>query len=131
MLFRSQIDLSFPSISSSVTQIKDGKLRAIGVTTVKQVPMLPGVPPIAESVPGYEVVGWYGLVGPAGIPREITQKISMEISRMIATQEIRDRLLREGAVPIGSTPEAFSAFLAKDQAKWARVIKTANIKPSE
>lgn len=130
-LLSGQIDLSFPSISAVVTQIKDGKLRAIGVTTVKPAPMLPGVPPITETVPGYEVVGWYGLVGPAGMPREITLKISTEISRMIATQEIRDRLLREGAVPIGSTPEAFSAFLAQDQAKWARVIKTANIKPSE
>ncbi len=130
-LLGGHVDLSFPSISAVVTQIKDGKLRAIGVTTVKRVPMLPDVSPIADTVPGYEVVGWYGLVGPAGIPRDITQKISTEVSRMIATQEVRERLLREGAVPIGSTPEAFSAFLAQDQAKWARVIKAANIKPSE
>ncbi len=130
-LLGGHIDLSFPSISASVAQIKEGKLRALGVTKARRVPMLPDVPPISDGVPGYEVVGWYGIVGPAGMPREVTQKISTEISRMLATPDVHERLLREGAEPIGGTPESFAAFLAQDQAKWARVIKAANIKPSE
>jgi tripartite-type tricarboxylate transporter receptor subunit TctC len=125
------VDLSFPAISASVSPINEGKLRALGVTKAKRVPMLPNVPPIGDSVPGYEVAGWYGIVGPAGLPRDITLKISAEISRMLATEEVRSRFLREGAEPVGGTPESFAAFLAQDQTKWARVIKAANIKPSE
>lgn len=125
------IDLSFPSISSSATLVREGKLRGIGVTMTKRSPLLPEVPPIADSVPGYEVVGWYGLVGPSGMPREIITKFNAEISRMLGVAEIRERFLREGAEPIGGTPESFSAFLARDQAKWARVIKAAGIRPSE
>ncbi len=130
-LLGGHIDLSFPSISAAVTQIKEGKLRALGVTMAKRVPMLPDVPPIGESVRGYEVVGWYGLVGPAGMPRDVTLKINTELSRMLAAPDVRERFLREGAEPIGGTPESFTAFLAQDQVKWARVIKAANIKPSE
>ena len=130
-LLGGHVDLSFPAISASVLPIKEGKLRALGVTKAKRVPMLPDVPPIGDSVPGYEVVGWYGIVGPAGLPRDITLKISTEISRMLATEEVRSRFLREGAEPVGSAPDSFAAFLAQDQAKWAKVIKAANIKPSE
>jgi tripartite-type tricarboxylate transporter receptor subunit TctC len=106
-------------------------LRGIGVTMAKRSPLLPEVPSIGESVPGYEMVGWYGLVGAAGMPREITTKINGDIARLLLLPELRERFLREGAEPIGSTPEAFSAFLASDQVKWAKVIKAANIKPTE
>jgi tripartite-type tricarboxylate transporter receptor subunit TctC len=130
-LMGGHVDLSFPSISSSATLIKEGKLRGIGVTMAKRSPLLPDVPSIGESVPGYEMVGWYGLVGAAGMPREITTKINGDIARLLLLPELRERFLREGAEPIGSTPEAFSAFLASDQVKWAKVIKAANIKPTE
>ena len=130
-LLGGHIDLSFPSISTSVAQIREGKLRGIGVTMAKRSPLLPEVPPIGDSVPGYEVVGWYGIVGPAGMPRELTAKINSELSRMLAAPEVRERFLREGAEPIGSTPEEFTAFLVQDQVKWAKVIKTANIRPSD
>lgn len=126
-----QVDLSFPSISSSVTLVKERKLRGVGVTMTKRSSLLPDVPSISESVPGYEVVGWYGLVGPAGMPRDITAKINADVARMLTVAEVRERFLREGAEPIGGTPESFSAFLAQDQMKWAKVIKAANIKPGE
>ena len=130
-LLGGHIDLSFPSISASVVQIKEGKLRGIGVTTTRRAPMLPDIPPIGDSVPGYEVVGWYGIVGPAGMPREITAKISAEISRTLSVPEVRERFLREGAEPIGNTPDEFTAFLTRDQGKWAQVIKAANIRPAD
>ena len=130
-LLGGHIDLSFPSISASVAQIREGKLRGLGVTMAKRSPMLPDVPPIGDSVPGYEVVGWYGIVGPAAMPREVTAKISTEISRMLSAPDVRERFLREGAEPIGNTPDEFTAFLTRDQIKWAKVIKAANIRPSE
>ncbi len=123
------IDLSFPSISSSAALVKERKLHGLGVTMSQRSPLLPEVPPIADSVPGYEVVGWYGIVGPAGMARDITVKISAEIARMLAVPEVRERFLREGAEPIGNTPEEFAAFLARDQMKWAKVIKAAKIEP--
>jgi tripartite-type tricarboxylate transporter receptor subunit TctC len=126
-----QVDLSFPSISSSVSLVKGRKLRGVGVTMAKRSPLLPEVPSIGESVPGYEVVGWYGLVGPAGMPREIVIKINSDVARMLTLADVRERFLREGAEPIGGTPESFSAFLAQDQLKWAKVIRAANIKPSD
>ena len=130
-LIGGHIDLSFPSISASVAQIGEGKLRGLGVTMSKRSPLLPEVPPVGESVPGYEVVGWYGIVGPAGIPRDLTAKISAEISRTLTLQDVRERFLREGAEPIGNTPDEFTAFLERDQGKWAKVIKAANVRPSE
>ena len=130
-LLGGHVDLSFPSIAASVPLIKDGKLRGVGITMAKRSPMLPDVPPIGDSVAGYEVVGWYGIVGPANMPRDVTAKINTEIARMLAVPEVRERFMREGAEPIGGTPEEFSAFLARDQVKWAKVIQMANIKPSE
>ena len=125
------VDLSFPSISSSVALVKERKLRGVGVTMTKRSPLLPEVPAISESVPGYEMVGWYGLVGAVGMPKDVTVKINAEVARMLTVADVRERFLREGAVPIGGTPEEFTAFLAQDQVKWVKVIKAANIKPSE
>ncbi len=130
-LLGGHVDLSFPSIAASVPLIKEGKLRGVGITMAKRSPMLPEVPPIGDSVAGYEVVGWYGIVGPANIPKDVTAKINTEIARMLTVPEVRERFMREGAEPIGGTPEEFSAFLARDQVKWAKVIQMANIKVSE
>ena len=125
------VDLSFPTISAGLSMVKAGKLRALGTTSSKRSPMLPDVPPIGETVPGFDVLGWYGLVGPAGIPKDIVSRISSEIARMVKTPEVRERLLREGADPIGSTPEAFASYLADEVRKWTKVIKAAKIQPSK
>ena len=130
-LLGGHVDLSFPSIAAAVPMIHAGKLRGVGITMARRSPMLPDVPPIGDSVAGYDVIGWYGIVGPAGIPRDVTAKINTEVARMLTVPEVRERFLREGAEPIGGTPEEFSAFLARDQVKWAKVIQMANIKPSE
>ena len=131
-LIGGHVDLSFPSISSSIAFIKDGKLRALGVTSAKRSPLLPEVPAIGEKeVPGYASVGWYGLVGPAGIPKPIVAALNTEIVRIIQNAEVRERLAREGAVPVSNTPEEFSAFIADDHRKWEKVIKAANIRVSQ
>jgi len=131
-LIGGHVDLSFPSISSSIVFIRDGKLRALGVTSAKRSPLLPDVPSIGEkAVPGYASVGWYGIVGPAGIPKPIVATLNREIVRMLQNAEVRERLAREGAVPVINSPEEFSAFIADDHRKWAKVIKAANIRVSE
>jgi tripartite-type tricarboxylate transporter receptor subunit TctC len=131
-LIGGHVDLSFPSMSSSITPIRAGKLRALGVTTAKRSPLLPDVPAVGEKdVPGYDVIGWYGIVGPPGMPREIVSRLNTEIVRLLQTPDVRERLMNEGAEPIISSPEQFTAFLVEDQRKWANVIKAANIRPSE
>jgi len=131
-LIGGHVDLSFPSISSSIVFIKDGKLRALGVTSAKRSPLLPDVPSIGEKeVPGYASVGWYGIVGPAGIPKPVVTTLNREIVRILQNAEVRERLAREGAVPVINSPEEFSAFIADDHRKWTKVIKAANIRVSE
>jgi len=131
-LIGGHVDLSFPSISSSIVFIKDGKLRALGVTSAKRSPLLPDVPSLGEKeVPGYASVGWYGIVGPAGIPKPVVTTLNREIVRILQNAEVRERLAREGAVPVINSPEEFSAFIANDHRKWAKVIKAANIRVSE
>ena len=131
-LIGGHVDLSFPSISSSIVFIRDGKLRALGVTSAKRSPLLPDVPSLGEKeVPGYASVGWYGIVGPVGIPKPVVTTLNREIVRILQNAEVRERLAREGAVPVINSPEEFSAFIANDHRKWAKVIKAANIRVSE
>jgi tripartite-type tricarboxylate transporter receptor subunit TctC len=126
------VDLSFPTISSAITFVKDGKLRALGVTSVTRSPLLPNVPAIGEkAVPGYSSTGWYGLVGPPALSKSIVTTLNTEIVRVLHSPDVRERMLREGAQPIINTPEAFGTFLAEEQRKWAKVIKSANIRPAE
>lgn len=128
-LIGGHVDLSFPSISSSIAFVRDGKLRALGVTSAERSPLLPDVPTIGEkAVPGYASTGWYGLVGPPAMPKNIVTMLNTEIVRLLQNADVRERMLREGAQPIVNTPEQFAAFLAEDQRKWAKVIKSANIR---
>lgn len=123
------IKLAFPSVPSSIQHIKSGKLIALGVTTRKRSSALPDLPTIDEAgVPGYEVSGWYGILGPAGVPRPIVARLNGELTRILQESAVRDMLMREGADPLPSTPEEFARVIAADIVKWGKVIKTAGIK---
>ena len=125
-----QIQLGFPSIPASVAHIKSGRLIPLGVTTTQRASALPDVPAISEAgLPGYEVSGWYGVIGPAGIPKPLVARINQEINDILRAPEMRERLLREGAEPRTGTPEEFGAAMANDLQKWAKVVKSAGIKP--
>lgn len=131
-LIGGHVDLSFPSLSSGLPFVKSGKLRALGLTSAKRSPLLPEVPAIAEAgVPGFEVVGWFGMVGPAGMPKDVVSRLSAEMARILRTPDVHERMLRERAEPIGNSSEEFAAFLAEDLRKWTKVIKTANIRPTQ
>lgn len=117
----------FSPISSSVPFIRDGKLRALGVTSAEAWPMLPDVPTIAASVPGFEAGGWMGLAGPRNIPVEVVTILNHEINAAIADPVVRQHIANLGGEAIGGTPTEFGTFMADYTAKWARVIRFAHI----
>ena len=110
-------------------QIKAGKLRALGVTTLARSAELPDVPTISEAgLPGYETVAWFGVFAPAATPRAVVMRLNGEINRIVATPEFRETLSRLGTVPAPGTPESYSTRIAADVAKWKRVVADGNIK---
>jgi tripartite-type tricarboxylate transporter receptor subunit TctC len=128
-LVSGQVDFSFPSTAAALPHVTQGRLRALGVASAKRSQAYPDVPTIAEAaVPGFEVMGWYGVLGPARMPREIAATLSSEIMRLARKSDVRSRLQKAGAEPVGNTSEEFAAFIASEYDKWSNVIKAANIK---
>jgi tripartite-type tricarboxylate transporter receptor subunit TctC len=116
------------SISGVMPQIKSGRVRALGVSTLQPLPILPNVPPIADALPGYEARGWNGILAPAGTPKPILEKLHREIVKIVRSPEFSQNLFVEGATAVGNTPEEFAAVIRADLKKWAGVIKEAGIK---
>ncbi len=100
----------------------------LAVTTLNRWSGIPEVPTMAESLPGYEVNSWYGLLAPAGTPREIVQRLNAEVAKGLKAPDARQRLFSIGAEPLAQTPEVFAAFIQSEVDKWAKVVKTAGIK---
>ncbi len=109
-------------------QIQAGKLRAIGVTTAKRFPLLPDLPAIAETYPGFEALAWNGILVPAGTPRAVVQKLNAEINAILRQPDVVQRLNSLGFDLIGGTPEDFAALIKAESEKWRPVIRKANIK---
>jgi tripartite-type tricarboxylate transporter receptor subunit TctC len=109
--------------------VKAGRVRGIAVSSAKRSVAIPQVPTIAESgVPGFEVVGWYGMLAPAHTPQAIVARLNGELLKILQAPDVRDRLWGEGAEPVGNSPAEFTAFIKTDIARWAKVIKTAGAK---
>jgi tripartite-type tricarboxylate transporter receptor subunit TctC len=129
-LLGGELEFAFPTIMASVGHVRSGKLIALGVTTAQRATALPNVPTIQEAgVPGYEVAGWYGVIGPAGMPQALVARLNREINAILKVPETRDQLLTQGAEPRTGTPEEFAATMASDVKKWAKVVAAAGIKP--
>ena len=129
-LIAGHVPAMMPNMLSAQPHIKSGRLRALGVTGSKRAPGADDIPTIAEAgVPGYEAVQWYGLLAPAAVPRDIITKLHAGVVRALQNPEVRQRLLNDGAEPVGSSPEEFAAYLRSETAKWAKVIQAAGIKP--
>ena len=119
---------NFPTIISGLGNVRAGKLRALGVTSLQRSPLLPEVPTIAEQgFPAYEVNAWYGWLAPAGTPRQVIALLNAEATKAIKTPEVRERLASDGAVPIGSTPDEFARHIRSEMEKWGKVVKQAGI----
>jgi tripartite-type tricarboxylate transporter receptor subunit TctC len=123
------VQVYFGTILSTLPVVKSGKLRALGVSTDKRNPALPGVPTVAEAgVPGFSFSGWYAVLAPAKTPRELTAALNGEIVALLKSPEMRERLAAEGSTVVGSTPEALRDHLRADIAKWQKVVKAADIR---
>ena len=127
-LLGGQIPLSFNNGPESVGQIEAGTVRALAVTTAARAPFLPDVPSVGETVPGYDTEVWWGLLGPAGMPRDLVEKISRDFVAALKTDAVKERLTKLGASPIGSTSQAFEAKIRADYDTWGPIIQAAGIK---
>ena len=129
-LLSGQVALSFSTVLETIQHVKAGKVRALAVTNDHRSIALPDLPTIAEAgLPGYQSISWLALFAPAGTPKEIVNKVSAESVRILKLPDVKERLLAQGAEPIGSTPEQLAATLAADIAKYAKVIRESGYKP--
>jgi tripartite-type tricarboxylate transporter receptor subunit TctC len=128
-LLGGQITFMFAQTSAALPQIQSGKLRALGVASPRRATLLPDVPTIAESgLPGFEAVSWYALLAPAGTPKEIVTKVQADFARVLQMPDVREKLVAQGGDPVGNTPEQLAAQLKSESARYADVVKRANIK---
>jgi tripartite-type tricarboxylate transporter receptor subunit TctC len=128
-LVAGQIPMTFNNIPESIGQIRAGTVRAVAVTTAARSPVLPNVPTVAESgVPGYDTGVWWGVIGPAGLPKPVLAKLHDGFVAALHAPAVTQHLEQLGAVPIGSTPEEFDKLIKTEAAKWAPIIKAAGIK---
>jgi tripartite-type tricarboxylate transporter receptor subunit TctC len=118
-----QITFMFDQYSTVGPNIKAGKLRAIGIATKQRHRLLPDVPTIAETIPGFEVSPWYGLFAPAGTPRDIVNRLNAELTKVMNSTEIHERMTALGWDPVTNTPEEFAAQIKSELAVWADVVK--------
>ena len=128
-LIGGQITAAFPGVGIALPHVKQGRLRALGVTSLQRAKAMPDLPTISEAgLKGFEVISWYGLLAPAGTPQDIVQKINSEVLRTMREPDAVERLASFGAEPVDNTPADFGAFIRREIAKWGKVVKTAGIR---
>jgi tripartite-type tricarboxylate transporter receptor subunit TctC len=124
-----QVPLGVVDVPSAIAHVRAGKMRALAVSTKRRIAAAPEVPTFEEAgVPGYEAIGWFGVVAPANTPTEIINRLNREIATALAVPEIRERAIAAGAEPSTSTPQEFATMIREETRKWAQVIRTAEIK---
>jgi tripartite-type tricarboxylate transporter receptor subunit TctC len=123
------VESSFAGVPNALSQVPQGRLRALAVTTTKRIPQLPDVPTMQEAgVPGYEASVWLALLAPAGTPKDIVMRLNSEVAKVMSAPDTQKALYDAGVEPTPSTPEAMSDYMVKDMARWAKVIKDTGIK---
>jgi tripartite-type tricarboxylate transporter receptor subunit TctC len=128
-LLGGHVPMMFDNMPSALPHVKAGKLRALGVSTAKRSSTAPDVPTVAESgLPGFDVTVWFGVLAPAAVSRDIVDRLHRTLVKALAASDVRERLASQGAEAVGNTPEQFTAQMKADLAKWAKVIKAADIK---
>jgi tripartite-type tricarboxylate transporter receptor subunit TctC len=127
-LMGGQVDVMFDNLTSSIGLIRSGKLRALAVTTSTRYQELPDVPTVQETVPGYEATAWFGIVAPAGTPREVVMRINGEVNRALAHADVKEKLAQQGALARSWTPEEFGSFIHNEVVKWSKVVKASGAK---
>jgi len=124
-LIAGQVSVTIASAVPLIPQVKAGKLRGLAVTGAKRSAAMPDLPTIGESVAGYEVTNWFGIIAPRGTPKAVIARINSELNKALKTPELRQLLLAQGADPAGGTPEEYAAMIRKDYAKWGKVVRAS------
>jgi tripartite-type tricarboxylate transporter receptor subunit TctC len=129
LLSGQQVHFMFATIPSVIEFVRSGRLRALAVTSKTRSAAVPEIPTVAESgFPDFEASSWFGLLGPADLPHEVVAKLQAEVARALKNPEIRNKLVLQGADPVGSTPEDFGAYMRAETVKWAKVVKASGAK---
>jgi tripartite-type tricarboxylate transporter receptor subunit TctC len=126
-LIAGHVKIMFDNLASSWPYVKQGQLRALGVTSLKSDPLAPGVPAIAETLPGYDATSWAGLLAPAKTPPQIVEKISASVQRAMKMPDVIEKLKTQGATPVGDSPAHFAKYLKEDIEKWRAVVHKAGV----
>lgn len=126
-LIANQINMVTANIAGAIGSVNQGKLRALAVTGKQRSPQLPNIPTVAETLPGFENIGWFGLMAPAGTPKEVVDKVYRDTAKAIDTTEMRARFYVLGMVPVGNTPEQFADAIRKESARWLKVVRERKI----
>jgi len=129
-LLGGRVTMMFDNMPSSLPLVKEGKLRALGVTSLKRSPAAPDIPTIAEQgLPGFEAVSWFALFAPAGTPRPVVDRLQAEVKKILSAPEVAKKLTDIGLDPVGSTADELAAWQRSEIAKWAKVVKDSGAKP--
>ena len=126
-LVSGQLDVLFDSLPTGMPHVRDGRLRALGVTTLKRSPLAPDLPPITDTLPGYESNTWFGLYGPKGLGADIVTRVNTAANQALSDPEVRNKLTTLGIEPVTSTPAQFTKMVADDLAKWKKIISERKI----
>ncbi len=128
-LLGGHVQAVFGGVPLVVSHLKANRLRGVGITSAARSGAVPDIPPVSESVPGYEVVQWYAVLGPKALPKDIVARWNGEIDRISKLPDVKQRMANEGVEPAAGSPERFRVALGRDIEKWRNVVRTANIKP--
>ena len=122
-----EVSFTVTNLAATLPHVQSGRVRALGVTSKHEVPQLPGVPPVARTLPGFENEGWFGLVAPAGTPKEVIRKVYQDTKKALEASDLRGRLYVQGLSPVGNTPEEFAKAMKAESQLWAKVVKERHI----
>ncbi len=130
-LMGGQVQIACQAVPSLPTYLKTGRIRSLGVTTLTRTVIAPDVPSVADTLPGFEILGWYGMLAPLRTPPEVIAKVNADVMRTLKSPEVQEKLIVLGAEAAGSSPADFGAFLRRETVKWTKLLRDANIRPSE
>jgi tripartite-type tricarboxylate transporter receptor subunit TctC len=126
-LIGGQVTFMFGAVTSSMRQVEQGRMRALGVTSPHRLSAFPDVPTIAETLPGFEVQSWYGFLGPAGMPAPVVERLNTEINKILNEPDMKKRLITLDLEPTPISPSQFGEYIRKNNAMWAKVVKDAHV----
>jgi tripartite-type tricarboxylate transporter receptor subunit TctC len=126
LLSGESVHFMFATIPSVINHVRSGRLRALAVTSARRSAGVPELPTVAESgFPGFDASSWFGMVAPAGLPRELSEKIAADVARVLAQPGMRDKFVQQGADPVGSTPQEFADYMRAETVKWRPLVQSS------